>query len=117
MSNTIDTFANTVSPSCVGRAFLPHAPLRRSVTSRRRPSMRLEDVAPEESEIIQLEIEIDKAIRNEAPHENLKKKREEVYEAWLVRLEKEIKQSTNESHRDYLNGQLERVRTQYGPPA
>ena len=114
MSATIESFPTTVTPSALARGFLPHALRWRATRSHCRPTVRLEDVAPEETEIIDLERKIDEARRNGTPCDDLVRRRVAAYDSWLIRLGHEIEQTTNESRRDYLKGQLERVRIQYG---
>jgi hypothetical protein len=114
MSATAGSFGTTVTPSGIARACLPLASCRRATRTRRRPQVRLEDVAPEETEIIDLERKIDEARRNGTPCDEFVRKRSAAYDSWLSRLGREIEQTTSESRLDYLKGQLERVRIQYG---
>jgi hypothetical protein len=79
--------------------------------------VRLEDVAPEETEILDLEKKIDEARRNGVPCDDPVRKRDAARDSWLHRLDGEIQQTPSESRRDYLKGQLERIRIQYGGPA
>jgi hypothetical protein len=53
------------------------------------PFMRLEDVAPEETEIRDLEKRIDKE-RDKGIVDSLKRERRKIYDKWIDRLDREI---------------------------
>jgi predicted RNase H-like nuclease (RuvC/YqgF family) len=76
------------------------------------PSMRLEDEAEEETEIRDLEEQINQARRS---IEDLSKELQRTYKSWIERLNAELEEATDETVRQKIRNQLERARLEYGP--
>lgn len=75
-------------------------------------SLRLEEEAPEETKIRDLDRQIDTIERRGENAEPLLHDRNSQYRMWIARLEREIVADPN--RREYLSGQLERVSVVYG---
>lgn len=74
------------------------------------PPLRLEEEIPEETEIRDLECEIDDAARRGEPTDSLIEKREQVIRSWIRRVEKEIANTgKNASNVESLLNQLKRA--------
>jgi hypothetical protein len=82
----------------------------------RQPYLRLEDDAPEETRIRELELEIGKARRNRAPVDSLIEQRRLEYESWIKRLDREIDREKTEYRRKIIEQQRERAIRDYKWP-
>lgn len=81
------------------------------------PSMRLEDVAPEESKIRDLERRIVDERRKGEPVDSLVDERRRTYDSWIARLDHEIGDPRRDQQvRDRLQRQRERAIRDYGQP-
>ena len=75
------------------------------------PSLRLEEEQPEETQILEIEVEIDDARRNGTSTDSLKKQREQIIESWIGRLEREIDEAGKDVNRkNQLRNQLRRAK-------
>ena len=78
-------------------------------------SLRLEDDAPEETKIRELEKEIVKEHNKDKPVDSLVKERKQTYDKWISRLNREIADaSRDQRNRDELKRQRERAIRDYG---
>lgn len=75
----------------------------------------LEPGSKEESQILDLERKIGEARRNGQPVEPLLEERRQVYEAWIARLDRELKDG-NAADRAWLRQQRERAIRDYKWP-
>jgi hypothetical protein len=83
-------------------------------------AMWLEFEAPEETQLRNLEIKISEARRNGEPTEALVEEHRRTYEAWILRVDREIQQLPPGSDRGRLPKQRERAIREYNsmyPPA
>ena len=79
----------------------------------RRPRLWLEEVHKEETKIREIEQKIGEARRNEQPTDALADERRRTYDAWISRLDRELKIEKNEARQDSIRKQLERVKSSY----
>ena len=79
-----------------------------------RPSMQLEEVAPEETKIRDLEIQIGEVRRKGESVDALLDERKRTYESWIARLDRELEHAADNSTRDRIKHQRDRARSDYG---
>lgn len=82
----------------------------------RKPPMRLEYGAPEETKIRGLESQIGKARRNGTPVDSLIEERRRTYESWIERLDREMGGELKERDREKIRQQRERAIRDYKWP-
>jgi hypothetical protein len=91
----------------------PHVPGIGQDSGSPRPPFRLEEEAPEETVIRDLDLQIDDAESRGESAEHLIRERNSQYQAWISRLERESNDDKNQNRKDYLRGQLERAKRSY----
>ena len=78
------------------------------------PSMQLEDDAPEETKIRDLEGQIGEARRKGEPVESLLDERRRTYDSWIARLDRELGEAADKADQERIKKQRERARRDYG---
>ena len=78
--------------------------------------MQLEEVAPEETKITDLEGQIGDARRKGEPVDSLLDVRRRTYESWIARLDRELSDAVDKQDRDQIKRQRERAIKDYGSP-
>ncbi|WP_143056882.1 hypothetical protein [Nitrosomonas marina] len=74
------------------------------------PFLRLEEEYPEETQIYEIESEIDDAHRVDRPVKDLVQKRQQIIDSWVRRVENELSTEFSDERKKELERELNRAR-------